>query len=768
MSLPFGKPIIGKEEESAVLDVLRSGILVHGKKAKEFEEAFAAFTKSPHTVSVGSCTAGLHLAYVARGIGKGDEVIVPAQTHVATAHAVELAGATPVFVDAEPRTGNIDIDKIKASITERTKAISIVHFLGMPVAMDRIMEIARKHNLFVVEDAALAIGSKYKGTHAGLFGDVGCFSFYPVKHITTAEGGMVTARDAELAGLIARKKAFGLDRTVTERKIPGIYDVTMLGFNYRMNEIAAVLGIEQLKRVRSFLEVRRQNYEQLESQLRGMSGITLLQSSYGDFESSYYCLSIILNDDLAAKRFEVVKFLKDQGIGTSVYYPKAVPMMTYYKEKYGYEEGDFPVAERISNQTISLPVGPHLNLSDMRTIAGGVKEAIASIESKRFMTVTSPPHNPATASLRSSLPLSLHGKRIALIGGAGFIGHNLALELKRQGADVHVIDGLQVNNLLSIVASTDKNPNRKMYLDMLMQRLDMLHDAEIPVHVKDVRNYHQLSLVLHDLKPQVIVHLAAVAHANRSNKDPYSTFDHSLRTIENSLDAAKGHVEHFIYFSSSMVYGNFAAGEVTEETPCEPLGIYGALKFAGEKMVIAYNQVFDLPYTIIRPSALYGQRCISRRVGQIFVENALKGKEIVVSGDGSDRLDFTYINDLMHGVTQILERDEAKNQLFNLTYGSSRSIGQMADMIKQHFPDVNVRYEPKDKLMPDRGTLSVEKAKRLIGYDPQYPLERGYVEYIDWYKQTFQNPELTSTPQPTSYAGNSWRATDIPGARRDY
>src|SRR4051812_15635691 len=161
-TIPFGKPIIGEEEKKAVLDVLSGPILVHGPKAKEFEAAFAQYTKAPYAVSVSSCTAGLHLAYFYLGLGPGDEVIVPAQTHTATVHAVELCGAKPIFIDAEGKTGNIDISQIERAVTPRTKALSIVHFLGMPVDMDAVMAIARKHKLFVVEDCALAIGTYYK------------------------------------------------------------------------------------------------------------------------------------------------------------------------------------------------------------------------------------------------------------------------------------------------------------------------------------------------------------------------------------------------------------------------------------------------------------------------------------------------------------------------------------------------------------------------------------------------------------------------------
>ena len=332
--------------------------------------------------------------------------------------------------------------------------------------------------------------------------------------------------------------------------------------------------------------------------------------------------------------------------------------------------------------------------------------------------------------------IPIEGRRIVLIGGAGFIGHNLALHLKERGADVSIIDSLQVNNLLAFASTDPSIPNQDLYLDILNQRMELLRKNRIPLYVQDARDYHALNKLFSRINPQVLVQLAAVAHANQSNKDPYSTFDHSLRTLENALDCARGFesVEHFIFFSSSMVYGHFKGGFVTEETPCDPLGIYAALKFSGEKLVMAYHQAFDLPYTIIRPSALYGERCVSRRVGQIFIENALRGTEITITGDGGDRLDFTYIDDLVNGVRLVIENENARDQVFNLTYGESRSLADMAGILREHFPQVTINYVPKDKLTPDRGTLSVDKAGRLIGYAPQWPLEKGFPKYIDWYK----------------------------------
>ena len=192
-----------------------------------------------------------------------------------------------------------------------------------------------------------------------------------------------------------------------------------------------------------------------------------------------------------------------------------------------------------------------------------------------------------------------------------------------------------------------------------------------------------------------------------------------------------------------MVYGNFEGDAVTEDRRCSPLGIYGALKYGGEKLVIAYNQVFNMPYTIVRPSALYGERCVSRRVGQAFIENALRGIPLTVNGDGSDALDFTYIGDLVQGLILAIARPEAHNETFNLTYGGARSLKQMIAIMEEEFPGIQVNYNPRDSLMPERGTLSVEKAKQLLGYNPAFPLEKGFREYIRWYKKLAEeNPQF--------------------------
>ena len=334
--------------------------------------------------------------------------------------------------------------------------------------------------------------------------------------------------------------------------------------------------------------------------------------------------------------------------------------------------------------------------------------------------------------------MKIKNKKILLVGGCGFIGHNLALHLKRYGANPIIVDSLSVNNILSF---NDKDIlNKKLYTSILNNRIELLNSNEIKLIIQDARDYHAVSKIYEQINPEIIIHLAAVSHANRSNKDPHSTFDHSLRTLENSLDYARINKTHLIYISSSMVYGNFNSTKVTEETLCNPIGIYGTLKLSGELLVKSYNQIFDLPYTIVRPSALYGERCVSRRVGQIFIENAIQNIDITINGDGNDQLDFTYIEDLIEGLTICCLKKEALNQTFNLTYGDSRRINDLIKILREEFPNINVLYnKEKEKFMPERGTLDITKAKEKIGYLPKNSIEVGYRRYIEWYKNFWNN-----------------------------
>ena len=376
MRIPFGKPLIDKKEINLVTKVLKSGIYVHGPKSIEFEEKFKKFTKAKNAVAVSSCTAGMHLFYFSLGIGRGDEVIVPAQTHTATAHAVELAGAKPIFVDCDKTSGNIDTKLIEKKITKKTKAICVVHYLGIPVNMKDVIKIARKKKIYILEDCALSLGAKYHNTHTGLIGDAGVFSFYPVKHMTTAEGGIVITNNNKLAKKLRLKRAFGINKSYGERKIAGFYDAVELGFNYRMSEIHAAIGLEQIKKLPSFLKKRKSNFHMYEKNIKDIKDIEILNNKEKFLKKSYYCLNIVLKNKLKNKKLQIINLLKKKGIGTSIYYPQPVPRMTYYKKKYGYKNNFYKNASEISDFSISFPVGPHLSKKDVLYITKNLKNIL--------------------------------------------------------------------------------------------------------------------------------------------------------------------------------------------------------------------------------------------------------------------------------------------------------------------------------------------------------------------------------------------------------
>lgn len=382
--IPFGRPMLGEREREAVMGVLSGTTLVHGPVTQAFEQAFAQRIGTRHAVAVASCTAGLHLALFAEAVGPGDEVAVPAMTHVATAHAAEYCGARPVFVDVEADTGNMDAGALAAAVGPRTRAITVVHYLGLPCDMDAIAAIAGKAGAYVIEDCALAVDAWYGQRKAGGLGRLGCFSFYPIKHLTTIEGGMVTTDDDDLARRIAQRKAFGYDRTIAERAKPGIYDVTVLGFNYRMNEVEAAVGLAQLASLDEFQRARAANFAALKAALVELEEVTVFEPVKGKARSSHYCLNAVLPRDGSIDRDAVVAKLKAAGVGTSVHYPQAVPLMGHYAGKYGYRPGQFPVAEWLAGQTISLPVGPHLCEGDVDYIAAAFKAALPKVRGRRI------------------------------------------------------------------------------------------------------------------------------------------------------------------------------------------------------------------------------------------------------------------------------------------------------------------------------------------------------------------------------------------------
>jgi dTDP-4-amino-4,6-dideoxygalactose transaminase len=370
MKFPFAKPFFSDHEEfHSIKEVYDSGIFVHGQKTSDFEKSFKNFTGAISSSSVSNCTAGLHLSHHLLSFERKGKVICPAMTHVATANAIVLSGNTPVFVDCDIETGNIDLDLVSEIVDDSFVGMSLVHFNGSPCNMDKVMDIVNSNNLYLVEDCALAVGSKYNGKHVGLFGDYGCFSFHPAKQLCTGEGGMVISRHEKQLDLDLIK-AFGVDRSFLNRSLPGQYDVTSIGFNYRMPELPAALGIMQLNKANSILAAREANY-QTYLQFPELKNLALIQPE----GSSRYSFIMILDSN--SQRVALQSMLKSEEIGSSVYYPNPVSEFSAYK-KLNFEKTSIDNASIIANQSIALPVGPHLSIEDINLIGATISKFLKS------------------------------------------------------------------------------------------------------------------------------------------------------------------------------------------------------------------------------------------------------------------------------------------------------------------------------------------------------------------------------------------------------
>lgn len=373
IKVPFGRPDITFKEIKTVTKVLKNPILAHGPLSKKFEKLFADYTGSKYATTVSSCTAGMHLFYIANNIKSGDEVIVTSQSHVSTAHTISLTGAKAIFVDSNSSNGTIDVSQIKKKISKKTRAISVVHHLGNPADMKKIIKIAKKYKLLVLEDCATALGAKIGDRHVGNFGNAGVFSFYPIKHITTGEGGMVISNDKKLIEKINLLKAFGVNKSYLKRRVPGEYDANLLGLNYRMNEISASIGIEQIKRFPKFVNIRKKNFNYITSKINNKQNFEIIRFENQPFYGSYYCLCLVINNKKTS-RLEVIKKFNKEGIGTSIYYPKPIPAMSFYKKKYGYNAKDYQNSEKFSYRSICLPLGTHLRKKDLDLIVKSINK----------------------------------------------------------------------------------------------------------------------------------------------------------------------------------------------------------------------------------------------------------------------------------------------------------------------------------------------------------------------------------------------------------
>ncbi len=372
--LVFGAPLISEDEIDEVVATLRSGWLGTGPKVAQFEQDFAAYKGTEHAVAVNSCTAALHLAILAAGIGPGDEVITTPLTFCASVNAIIHAGATPVLADVDPLSMNIDPAAVRGKITPRTRAILPVHFAGRPSDMDALCGIAAEHGLKLIEDCAHAVEAEYKGRQAGTFGDFGCFSFYVTKNVMTGEGGMVLARREEDAARIKVLALHGMSKDAWKRFGDDGYRhyyVTECGFKYNMMDIQAAIGIHQLARVEQNWLRRREIWDRYMEALRDMP-VELPAAIEPDAKHGYHLFTILVDERRTGiSRDAFLDAMTAENIGVGVHY-LSIPEHPYYQERFGWRPEDYANAMRIGRQTVSLPLSANLTEADAADVIGGV------------------------------------------------------------------------------------------------------------------------------------------------------------------------------------------------------------------------------------------------------------------------------------------------------------------------------------------------------------------------------------------------------------
>lgn len=380
--LTFGSPNIGEEEIAEVVDTLRSGWIGTGPKVGAFEKAFAAYVGADHAVAVSSCTAALHLSMMVSGVGPGDEVITTPMTFCATANAIVHTGASPVFVDVDPKTMNIDPGKIEAAITPKTKAIVPVHFAGRACDMQAICNMAREYDLMVIEDAAHAIETTSDRGKVGNIGDLTCFSFYVTKNVVTAEGGMITTNRSEWIDKLKTNALHGMNRDAWKRySDDGFkhYEVEFPGYKYNMTDIQASLGLHQLRKVDNNLVFRKDLWAYYDGLLEDMPLILPSKPNSGEVHGRHLYTILVDKEKFGCDRDHLQRELYEQKIGTGIHYV-AAHLHPYYQTRWGYKRGDFPFAEYISDRTLSLPLGVNMDYEDVDDVV----EVIRSVHNARL------------------------------------------------------------------------------------------------------------------------------------------------------------------------------------------------------------------------------------------------------------------------------------------------------------------------------------------------------------------------------------------------
>jgi dTDP-4-amino-4,6-dideoxygalactose transaminase/spore coat polysaccharide biosynthesis protein SpsF (cytidylyltransferase family) len=553
--IPYAKPSIGDEEINEVVDTLRKGWLTTGKKTQQFEDNFKQYVGTPFALAVNSCTAALHLALIVAGVKEGDEVITTPLTFAATGEVILYLKAKPIFVDVDPETYNLDPSKIEEKITSRTKAILPVHFAGLPCEMDAIIDIAKKYNLKVIEDAAHAVGSLYKGKKIGTIGDITTFSFYATKNLATGEGGMITSMNQTYQDPLTILRLHGLSKDAWKRYTGAgswRYEILEQGYKYNLSDIHSSLGIHQLAKLDSFNKTRQVYSSLFDNAFSSIPEITLQKiEDYMVHSRHLYPIQVDFSS-LCITRDEFIEILKEKQIGTSVHF---IPLHMHrlYQNLFNYAEGDFPVSEKISDNIVSLPLYPEMSEEEV----GYVSNTVSKIIEESRIPLKKPKVVAIVAARMNST--RMYGKPMKLVTSKSII--ELCIERLKTCSRIDEI----------VIATSDKEENKVFF--NLAEKLGVRYYVGDEEDVLD--RFHKCALTF------------GADHIVRA------TSENPLMYIENLAGLIEQHIEKGSDFSytDKLPLGCFV--EVISRTALQKSCKFGENKHHSELVTLFINENKD-------------------------------------------------------------------------------------------------------------------------------------------------------------------------------
>jgi UDP-glucose 4-epimerase len=727
---------VAPELDAAVLDVLRSGNYVQGKRVAQFEANFASFCGGRESVAVNSGTSALHLALLALGVGQGDEVITVPMTFVATTAAIRYVNAKPVFVDIDPVNWTMDPNLLEQAITPRTKAIVPVHLHGRMSDMVSILRVARRHGIPVIEDAAQSHGAQIELGNAGTFGDIGCFSFYAGKNLgACGEGGAIVTNRSDLAATMRCLRDWGQS---------GKYNHVMHGFNYRMDEIQGAVLDVKLPYLAEWTHKRRA-IATLYDRLLEASGVTSPARPVAG-EHVYHVYAI-----RHSQRELIRSSLAASGVATGIHYPRPVHLQPAYAEL-GYRPGDFPVSEALASEMLSLPIYPEMTEEMVMIVSDAVAAALGQLPSHNaanhpasngVASASPAPTETSVREIRTAKPIGqaagrplarptaehrqtahenpLAGKRVLVTGGAGFIGsHIVDLLVEARCSEVIVLDNMVRGRADNLAQACSTGNVRLVVGDVRDRELQ----KELVQGVDTV--FHQAALrITHcAVEPRMAIEVMVD-----------STFD----LLEDCVAAG---VRKVVMASSASVYGMADEFPTSEsQHPYNNRTLYGAAKTFAEGLLRSFNDMYGMNYVALRYFNAYGPRMdIHGRYTEVlirWIERLAAGEPPIIFGDGSQTMDLVHVRDIARANIMAAVSD-ASDVALNIGTGEETSLLELASLLALVMgrPNLQPVFSPERSINPvPRRTADIRAARATIGFEAEISVGEGLAEVVDWWQR---------------------------------